>query len=80
LEDARSKALYILRTRRYPGAVPNLIRLISRGNERGRIAAAELLGDLGDPTACEPLRRAAAQDSNGLVKDLARKSLQMLGC
>jgi hypothetical protein len=79
-EGAHSKALYLLRTRRYPEAVPDLIRLISGGNGQGRIAAAELLGDLADPTACGPLQRAAEQDSNELVRFQARASLQTLGC
>ena len=77
-EDAYRDSLFLMRTRLYPAAVPGLIRLLARGSLRGRLAAAELLGDIGDPTATEPLRQMANHDPNELVRGIAVKSLEKL--
>ena len=78
-EDVHRRSLYLLRTRLYPAAVPGLIWLLSHGADRTRLNAAELLGELADPAAYEPLRRAAAQDADELVRALARKSVEKFG-
>ena len=68
-----------MRTRLYPEAVPGLIRLLKDGSNRGRLSAAELLGDIGDRAATDALRRSAELDPDPLIRGMAVRSLKMLG-
>jgi hypothetical protein len=77
--DAYTHALVRMRTRLYPEAVPGLIRLLKHGSNRGRLSAAELLGDIGDRAATNALRRSAELDPDPLIRGMAVRSLKMLG-
>ncbi len=75
---AYTQALVRMRTRLYPEAVSGLTRLLQGASHRGRLSAAELLGDIGDAVAVEALRRAAKHDPDPLVRAMAARSLKML--
>lgn len=77
--NAYTQALVRMRTRLYPEAVPGLINLLKSESYRGRKSAAELLGDIGDRTAIDALRRSAELDPDPLIRGMAVRSLKMLG-
>ena len=76
--EAQTQALVRMRTRLYPDAVPGLIRLLKGESYQGRLYAAELLGDIGDPAAIGPLRQLAEQDPDPVISRTAAMSLKML--
>jgi len=73
-----SDGLGVVRMQLYPEAVPGLLRLLQAGSDRGRRAAAELLGSIGDRAAVGALESAAATDRDEIVRMLARNALNEL--
>jgi hypothetical protein len=71
-------ALYLLRTRAYPDAVPALIAAVADPSAKRRTYAAELLGGIGGPGAAEALRNVAAGDPDDLVRRKAAAALRDL--
>lgn len=69
-----SQAIAQVRTRLYPEAVPGLIRMLDM-QSRGRMAAVELLGEIGGPEAIASLRRAADADPDDFIRQSARHTL-----
>jgi HEAT repeat protein len=65
-----------MRTRLYPAAVPGLVQMLHSGTPRGRKAAAELLGSIGDATAKAALEDAVKDDSDEIVRIYATRSLE----
>lgn len=78
LPEVQTQALVRMRTRLYPVAVPGLIRLLTGGSYQGRLYAAELLGDIGDPAAIGPLRRTAEFEPDLTIRGMAVRSLKIL--
>jgi hypothetical protein len=69
-----SHAIGMLRTRLYPEAVPALIAMLDTDSP-GRIAAVELLGEIGDSAALAKLRSVADDYPDKLLRDYARHTL-----
>jgi len=61
-----------------PPAVPALQQRVLTGDDRGALAAAALLGDLGDARAVGTLKQALARRSNADFQFAASSSLQRL--
>jgi HEAT repeat protein len=76
--DEYSQALLRMRTRLYGEAVPGLITLLQGPSRRGRISAAELLGDIGDSLATGALKRSAEDDTDPLIRAMAVRSLRII--
>jgi hypothetical protein len=75
----RSDALWRLRTRLYPAAVPALIEMIEDpAAGRVRTYAAEILGVIGGTAAADALRLTAAGDQDELVRGMAAAALRDL--
>lgn len=66
-------------TRQGKDAIPETVRLLREGDAAQRILAAQTLGYLGIKVPREPLRQAAAEDSDAAVRLYAVDSLGMLG-
>jgi hypothetical protein len=76
-EAAWTDALWRLRTRLYPTAVPALIDMIQDPTAgRVRTYAAELLGVIGGTASTDALRRAADSDQDELVRGMAAAALR----
>jgi hypothetical protein len=76
-EAAWEDALWRLRTRLYPSAVPALIDLIQDPTAgRVRTYTAELLGVIGGAAAADALLRAADSDQDELVRRMAAAALR----
>jgi hypothetical protein len=68
-------ALWLLRTRLYPSAVPALTGLLVDGPRHSRWQAVELLAEIRDPSAKGALARAANDDPDENVRRYAAKVL-----
>ena len=77
-ELAYGRAIFLMRTRLYPDAVPSLARLLLEGSRRGRVSAAELLGAIGDVAAIPALRRSAERDPDDGIRAYSHRSLRKL--
>jgi hypothetical protein len=69
-------ALWRLRTRLYPSAVPALIEMIEDPTAGRRFYAAEVLGAIGGAAAATALRRTAESDKDELVRGMAAAALR----
>lgn len=69
-------ALWRLRTRLYPSAVPALIEMLRDPTAQRRNYAAELLGVIGGQPAADALRRAAESDPDELKRATAAAALR----
>jgi HEAT repeat protein len=62
-----------------PATVPALQNTLLNGNDQGALAAATLLGDLGDPAAIDPLKKALEKRKSPDFQFAASSSIQRLG-
>lgn len=76
--DEWSDALFQLRSRLYPAAVPSLIELLYDPAGMSRTYAAELLGSIGGRPAADALRRTAADEPDEVVRNMAVAALRDL--
>jgi len=59
--------------------VERAIAAIQDGKQGIRIAGAEMLGELGDPAAVEPLKKALKKEKQELVKGVMLQAIELLG-
>lgn len=78
-DNSRIEGAYTLGRLRDARAVPALVdRLKNDWDKDVRVAAANALGEIGDPRASEPLRQAASLDNRQAVRDAAGLALERM--
>ena len=74
----RLQAVVVLGKLHDPRSVPSLIRALGDENETVRGMSAQVLGELGSPTALIALDRARRSDSSAFVRNRAKEALAKL--